>query len=192
MGGTHRQTAYTKKHEIALGLGHWIILKCYELISLTHNSTVFASHTLFLEVFQTISSGVKEWPVGSTVVGIWAQARFSVAVSDSADLWQCPTAAQLACQAEVPLWSEAGCVYPATAWHTMQICPKHPEMQTSMPRDFECAQTPTCWWRELSWKALWKMAQQCIKQVWVSKILAIFGVFGVYQKSCLACPSENG
>lgn len=68
-----------------------------------HNSTVFASHTLFLEVFQTISSGVKEWPVGSTVVGIWAQARFSVAVSDSADLWQCPTAAQLACQAEVPL-----------------------------------------------------------------------------------------
>lgn len=87
VGGTHRQTAYTKKYEIALGLGHWIILKCYDLISLTHNSTVFASHTLFLEVFQTISSGVKEWPVGSTVVGIWAQARFSMAVSDSADLW---------------------------------------------------------------------------------------------------------
>lgn len=134
VGGTRSQSAYTKqKHGIARGLGHWIMLKGHDLISLTSNSIVFASHILFLEVFPT--SGITKWPVGCAVVDIWRQARFSV---DWADLCQGLTAAQLSCQAEAALWSEAGYVYPATALHTMQACPKHPEMQPGRHRNFRC------------------------------------------------------
>lgn len=72
---------------------------------------------------------------------------------------------------------------PGTA---MQLCPKHPEMKPSMPRH------PAAGGESLAEKHSVKGHNMVSNKFECPKILAIFGVLGVYSEELASCPSEYG